>query len=41
MKSEKMPYIIYTDIESLIRKMDKCANDPKNYSTTIAGDHIP
>ena len=41
MKSEKMPYIIYADIESLIRKMDKCANDPKNYSTAIVGDHIP
>ena len=24
MKSEKTPYIIYTDIESLIKKIDGC-----------------
>ena len=26
MKSDKTRYIIYTDIESLIRKIDGCAN---------------
>ena len=36
-----MPYIIYADIESLIRKIDGCANNPENSSTTKIGDHIP
>ena len=30
MKSEKNSQIIYTDIESLIRKVDGCANNPEN-----------
>ena len=41
MKSDKMPYIIYADIKSLIRKIDGCAKDPENYSTTEIGEHIP
>ena len=32
MKSDKMPYIIYADIESLIRKIDGCANNPEKSS---------
>ena len=28
MKSDKMPWIIYADIESLIQKIDGCANNP-------------
>ena len=31
MKSEKIPYIIYADIE--FKKIDDCANNPYNYST--------
>ena len=27
MKSNKIPYIIYGDIKSLIRKLDGCTND--------------
>ena len=27
-----MPYIIYADIESLIRKINGCANNPENSS---------
>ena len=27
MKSDKMPYIIYGDLESLIKKIDRCANN--------------
>ena len=27
-KSDKIPYIIYTDIESLIKKIDECTNNP-------------
>ena len=41
MKSDKMPYIIYADIESLIRKINGCANNPENSSTTKIGEHIP
>ena len=34
MKSKKMPYIIYADIESMIKKIDGCSNNPEKYSTT-------
>ena len=36
-----MSYIIYGDIESLIRKIDESANNPENSSTTKRGEHIP
>ena len=41
MKSDKVPYIIYADIEYLFRKIDGCANSPKNSSTTKIGQHVP
>ena len=41
MKSDKITYIIYTDIESLIKKIDECANNPENSSATNIGEHIP
>ena len=41
MKSHKMPYIIYADIEYLIKKIDGYANNPENSSTTKLGEHIP
>ena len=41
MKSDKMPYIIYADIESLLRKIDGLANNPEKSSTTKIGEHIP
>ena len=41
MKSDKIPCIIYADIESLIRKIDRCANNPENSSTTKIVEHIP
>ena len=41
MKSDKIPYIIYADIESLIKKIDGCANNPENSSITKIGKHIP
>ena len=34
MKSNKMPYIIYADIEPLVKKIDGCANNQENCSTT-------
>ena len=41
MKWDKMPYVIYTDIESSIKKIDGYANSPENSSTTNIGEHIP
>ena len=41
MKSDKMPNIIYADTESLIRKIDGCAINSENFSTTKIGEHIP
>ena len=40
MKSEKMLYIIYADIESLIKKIGGCPNNPKNSSTSKIGENI-
>ena len=40
MKSDKMPYIIYADIESLIRKIDGRKNNPENSFTTKIGEHV-
>ena len=40
MKPDKMPYI-YALMESLIKKMDGCVNNPENSSTTKIGEHIP
>ena len=36
MKSDKIPYIIYADIETSIKKTDGCANS----STAKIGHHI-
>ena len=41
MKSDKMPYTIYVDIESSIKKIDGCENNPEKSSTAKIGDHIP
>ena len=35
-----MPYIIYADIESLIKKIDGFANNPENSSATKIGEYI-
>ena len=40
MKSDKMPYIIYADIKCLIKKVDGCAKNAENSSTTKVGEHI-
>ena len=40
-KSDKMSFISYADIESLIKKIDWCSNNCKNFSTTTIGEHIP
>ena len=41
MKSDKKPYIIYADLESLIKKIEGCANNPEISSLTKIGEHIP
>ena len=41
MKLGKMLHIIYGDIESLIKKIDGCTNNPEKSSTTKIGKHIP
>ena len=40
MKSDKMPYIIYAGMESLIKTTDGYANNPENSSTTKLDEHI-
>ena len=40
MKSDKMPCIVYADIDSLIRKIYQCANNPENFSTKKMWEHI-
>ena len=39
--SDKVPFIIYADLEGLIEKIDGCENNPDNLSTTKVGDNIP
>ena len=41
MKSDKIPYIIYADTESLIRKINGCANNPEKSSTIKVGEYFP
>ena len=41
MMSDKMPYITYADMESLIKKIDECANNPENSSAIKLGEHNP
>ena len=41
LKLDKMPYIIFADIESLIKKIDECASSPEKSSTKKIGEHIP
>ena len=40
MKSDKVPFIIHADIESLSRKIAGCANNPENSSATKIGEYI-
>ena len=41
MKSDEIPYIVCADIESLIKKIDNCKDNPNKSSTTKTGKHIP
>ena len=40
-KYDKAPFIIYSDLECLIEKIDECKNNPENSSTTKVYEHIP
>ena len=40
MKSDKMPYIIYPDIESLIKTIDNSKTNAEKPSTPKIGKHI-
>ena len=40
-KSDKASFIIYTDPEGIIQKIDRCKNNPKNSFTTKVSEHIP
>ena len=40
MMSDKMLFIVYTDIESLIKKLDGCENDPEKSSIANLGEHV-
>ena len=40
MKSDKMLYIIYADMKSLIKTINGCSNNPENSSRTKVGEHI-
>ena len=41
MKSDKAPCIIHADLESLIKKIDKCKNDVDKSSATKIGKDVP
>ena len=40
-KSLKVPFMIYADLECLIKEIDTCQNDPKKSSTEKTAEHAP
>ena len=40
-KSDKTLFIIYADLECIIKKIDGCKSNPENLSTTKVSKHIP
>ena len=38
---DKAPFVIYADLECVIKKTDGCKNNPENVSTTKIHEHIP
>ena len=40
-KSMKVPFIIYADLECLLKKMSTCINNPNESSTTKINKHTP
>ena len=39
-KSDKVPFIIYANLESIMEKIDGCKNNPEKSSTTKVSKHI-
>ena len=39
-KSDKVPFIIYADLQCIIEKTDRFKNNPENSSTTKVSEHI-
>ena len=40
-KSMKLPFLIYADLECLLKKMSTCQNNPNKSSTTKINKHTP
>ena len=40
-KSIKLPYVVYADLECLLKKMSTCQNNPRESSTTKINKHAP
>ena len=40
-QSDKVPFIIYADLECIIENIDGCKTNPENSSTTKVSKHIP
>ena len=40
-KSLELPFIVYADLECLLKKIDTCQNNPELSSTTKINQHIP
>ena len=40
-KSDKVPFIIYANLECITEKIDGCKKNPENSSTTKVSEHIP
>ena len=40
-KYDKAPFIIYADLECLIRKIDRCKSNSQNSLMTKLSEHIP
>ena len=40
-KSLELPFIIYADLECLLKKIDTCQNNPDLSSTTKINQHVP
>ena len=38
-KSMRAPFVMYADLEYLLKKMDTCINDPEKSSTTKINKH--
>ena len=36
-----MPYVIYADIDSLVKKIEGCEKNPEKSSIRKIGEHIP